>query len=73
MTGGLELREVCQRGDGGDVELLEQTVDAVLGADAFLDQAQPGAHQIARSSLLGADHVRRGDEAAAEQQGEDVG
>jgi hypothetical protein len=37
MTRGLELVERSQLGDGLDVELLEQAVDAVLGTDALLD------------------------------------
>jgi len=55
-----------------EVELLQQPLDAVLGADALLDQPQPGAHEVARTALGGRDHVGQRDQVGTQQQRQGV-
>ena len=67
MAPSLELRERVERPHVGNVELLQQAVDAVLGADDFLHEPEPRAHQIPGPALGGGDHVGRGDQVGPEQ------
>jgi hypothetical protein len=73
VAGGLQAVELVQFGDVLDVELLEQPRDAVLAADALLDQAEPRAHQIPGAPHLRADHVSLGDDVGIEKHGEHIG
>jgi hypothetical protein len=55
------------------VELLEQPIDAVLGADGLLDQPEPGPHEIPGAPLRRRDHMGPRDQVGPKQLGQGVG
>lgn len=73
MTRGGQLIERGEGCDIGHVELLEQAIDAVLGADGLFDQAEPGAHEVAGAALRRRDHASERDEVGPQEQRQGIG